>query len=59
MEAQSDPKFRQQPYYNELLGRMSARRMDLTQMTPAFVLKNIQSTVSAQKANADAHATRR
>ena len=59
MEAQSDPKFRQQPYYNELLARMSVSRMELTQTTPAFVLKNIQSTVSAQKANADAHATRR
>ena len=59
MEAESDPKFRQQPYYNEFLARMSARRIELTQTTPASVLKDIQTTVSAQKANADAHANRR
>lgn len=59
MEAESDPKFRQEPYYNEILARMSARRMELQQMTPERVLTNIQRTISTQKANADTHVNRR
>ena|SRR5215831_3230270 len=42
-----------------ILARMSARRMESTQTTPESVLKNIQATISTQKANADAHANRR
>jgi len=59
MEAETDPKFREGSYYNEILARMSARRMELTQTTPESVLKNIQMTISTQKGNADAHANRR
>jgi hypothetical protein len=59
MEAESHPTFRQEPYYNEILARMSSRRMELTKMTPEKVLTNIQTTVSRQKANADAHVNRR
>ncbi|HEY7497427.1 MAG TPA: hypothetical protein VH740_02885 [Vicinamibacterales bacterium] len=58
MEAETDPNFREEPYYNEILARMSARRMELTKMTPEKVLTNIQTTVSRQKANADAHVNR-
>lgn len=59
MEAETDPKFRGEPYYNEILRRMSARRMELNQMTPERVLTNIQWTISTQKANADTHLNRR
>jgi hypothetical protein len=59
MEAETDPKFREGPYYNEILARMSARRMEPAQTTPESVLKNIRTTISTQKANADAHANRR
>jgi hypothetical protein len=59
MEAETDPKFREGTYYNEILARMSARRMELAQMTPDSVLKNLRTLISTQKANADAHANRR
>jgi hypothetical protein len=59
MEAETDPAFRREPYYNEILARMSTRRMELTRMTPERVLTNIQTTVSTQKANAEAHVNRR
>ena len=59
MEAETDSKFRQEPYYNEILARMSTRRMELAQTTPERVLTNIQRTISTQKANADTHVNRR
>jgi hypothetical protein len=59
MEADTDPKFREGIYYNEILARMSARRMELSQGTPDGVLKNLRTLITARKANADAHANRR
>lgn len=59
MEAESDPTFREGPYYNEILARMSARRMEPAGTTPQQVLDNLRTTITAQKANADAHAVRR
>jgi hypothetical protein len=59
MEAESDPKFREGGWYNEILARMSARRMDVAGTTTQRVLASLRTTVAAQKANADAHATRR
>jgi len=59
MDAETDPTFREGTYYNEILARMSASRMESAHSTPEGVLENIRATVSAQKANADAHANRR
>jgi hypothetical protein len=58
-DAEPDPKFREEPYYIEILARMSTGRMELSQMTPERVLTNIQTTISTQKANLDAHVNRR
>lgn len=59
MAAEIDPKLREGGYYNEILARMSTRRMESVRMTPESVLTNIRTTISVQKANADAHANRR
>jgi hypothetical protein len=59
MEAEADPTFRREPYYNEILARMSTRRMELTRTTPEGVLTNIRTTIAKQKANADRHVNRR
>jgi hypothetical protein len=59
MEAETDPKFRQEPYYKEILARMSTSRMERTQTTPERVLTNIQRTISTHKSNADRHVNRR
>jgi hypothetical protein len=59
MEAEPDPQFREGTWYNEILARMSARRMEPAGTTPQRVLDDLRTTVAAQKANADAHAIRR
>lgn len=59
MEAESDPNFREGFWYKEILARMSDSRMERAGATPDGVLDNLRTTIAAQKANADAHATRR
>src|ERR1044072_6193161 len=45
MEAEPDPRFREGPWYNEILARMSARRMEAAGTTPQRVLDDLRTTV--------------
>jgi len=61
MASESDPAFRNVSggWPDEILARMTERRMQLTHTTPLYVLETLRTTIAENKAHSDAHVQRR
>jgi hypothetical protein len=61
MESETDPAFRRGAggWYDEILARMTERRMTLTKTTPQFVFDSIRTAIADHKTLCDTHLQRR
>jgi hypothetical protein len=61
LESEHDPAFRRGGFgwYDEILARMSERRMNMTRRSPQDVMESLRRTIAEQKALCDTHLQRR